>query len=488
VTKPKRPAHRQPRDRDAHPPVPAGPPPLNDAARDAAVRQLANQARRWPDLNPPSWRDDTLTPQDAALAHAIYDAAISRWLTLSALLDRSLAAPMSSLEPRMRAVLLAGAAQLLLLDRVPAYAAINHAAEWAKRRIRPGAAGMVNAVLRRTAALRGDPRPGPASLTDPRAWPRDALPLSDGTWLGLTEPALPEDALARVSAAASVPTSLLTAWAETFTREGALAQALHTLVGPPTIANLTHADPAGPPLAEVPHLAPHDSPQHRVFTGTRDELIGLLESRSDIWVQDSASSAAVSAAAATLGKLGQTPQFILDLCAGQGTKTRQLAAAFPSSRIVATDVDADRLTALSRVFAGHPRVRVAPATGIRHDYLAKADLILLDVPCSNTGVLPRRPEARYRVDAPTTAQIPDLQRQIVADAIALLREKSGETPRGRILYSTCSLEPRENSEIASWACRWHRFNVLATELHAPTGLPGDPAARYSDGSFFALLG
>ncbi len=487
VNKPKRPAQSPPDT------GPASPAPLNDLAREAAIQQLAAQARRWPDLNPPLWRDDLMPPQDAALAHAIYDAAISRWLTLSALLDRSLASPMLSLEPKMRAVFLAGAAQLILLDRIPAYAAINHAAEWAKQRIRPGAAGMVNAVLRKVAALRGESRPAPtrADLYAPERWPLDALPLADGTWLGLTEPALPPESLARVAAATSLPQSLLKGWAEGSGgvgsgRETAVRLALHTLVSAPTIFNVTYSDRAVP-LPGVPALEPHASSNHRVFAGTRDDLVALLGSRRDVWVQDPASSRAVAAAAETLTSLGP-PKLILDLCAGQGTKTRQLAAAFPEAEIVATDVDGDRLATLNRVFGRHPRVRPIPMPTIRREFIGKADLILLDVPCSNTGVLPRRPEARYRVDAPTSAQIPDLQRQIVADSIPLLTGATGSGPRGRILYSTCSLEARENSEIADWACRWHRFKILRSEQHPPSAQPGDPPARYTDGSFFALLG
>jgi 16S rRNA (cytosine967-C5)-methyltransferase len=479
VTKPKRPA--QPAA-----PHPASS-PLDDAARDAAIFQIAFQAKRWPDLNPPTWRDELLTPQDAALAHAIYDAAVTRWLTLSALLDRSLASPMLTLEPKMRAVLLAGAAQLVFFDRVPAHAAINQAVEWAKKRIRPGAAGMVNAVLRKVAALRGEPRPAPPALDDPESWPVDAVPLPDGTWLGLTEPALPADALSRASVAASLPTSLLRGWAASLPegRAGAARLARHTLVSPPTILNVTHADPEVP-LPGVPTLEPHELPRHRVFAGSRDDLVSLLGARRDVWVQDPASSRAI-AASERLATLGP-PQLILDLCAGQGTKTRQLAATFPQARIVATDIDPDRLATLNRVFARHERVGVMPLPEVRREFLGRADLILLDVPCSNTGVLPRRPEARYRVDAPSALTISDLQRQIVADAIPLLVGAAGGAPRGRILYSTCSLEPRENSEIAHWACRWHRFKILCTELHLPRALPGDPPAKYTDGSFFALLG
>jgi 16S rRNA (cytosine967-C5)-methyltransferase len=114
----------------------------------------------------------------------------------------------------------------------------------------------------------------------------------------------------------------------------------------------------------------------------------------------------------------------------------------------------------------------------------KADLILLDVPCTNTGVLARRIEAKYRCDDDQLNRLVGIQKQIIADSIALLRSR----PRGRILYSTCSLEPEENQAQVDWAARWHTFKVLAFESHAPAGIPGGHASAYSDGSFWALLG
>jgi 16S rRNA (cytosine967-C5)-methyltransferase len=189
------------------------------------------------------------------------------------------------------------------------------------------------------------------------------------------------------------------------------------------------------------------------------------------------------------------PEVVLDLCAGQGTKTRQLAATFPGARVVATDVDRARFATLERVFreygagdgagggAGGGRVEVLAPAEVMERYRGKADLVLLDVPCSNTGVLARRAEARYRCGPEQMKRLVDVQRQIVADAIPLLRESA----RGRILYSTCSVEPEENNLQVAWAAKWHRFRVEKQELLLPAGRPGGPASGYHDGSFFTLM-
>src|SRR5690606_20253861 len=114
-------------------------PPLGDAARDTVFRRLARQAHRFPELDVRPFEPANLSTRDAAFAHAIEDVVVRRWLTLEHLLSTHLTQPFGELEPRVRAALLAGSAQLLFLDSVPVHAAINHAVEWAKQRIRPGA-------------------------------------------------------------------------------------------------------------------------------------------------------------------------------------------------------------------------------------------------------------------------------------------------------------------------------------------------------------
>ncbi|MEC9373365.1 MAG: hypothetical protein VYC34_05945, partial [Planctomycetota bacterium] len=116
---------------------------------------------------------------------------------------------------------------------------------------------------------------------------------------------------------------------------------------------------------------------------------------------------------------------------------------------------------------------------------ARADLILLDVPCSNTGVLARRIHARYRVSPERTASLVQTQRQIIADALRL-RSPSAEA-RGGILYSTCSLDVEENEKQAEWAAHWHAFSKKREHRRAPAGGPGEPAHRYSDGAYAVLL-
>lgn len=467
---------------------PAAKPPLGDLPRDIAFRAVARQARIWPQLDlaaldsrvsggaqtaPPA----PMSHLDEAFAHAIYDTVIRRWLTLAHLVGKHLTQDFAGLEPRMRAALLCGAAQIIFLDRVPAHAAINHAVEWAKRMIRPGAAGMVNAVLRKVAALKS-PDNHPAAASD---WETtDCLPLPDGHAVPLLADTMPTDPLERLGVITSHPLPLLQHWSRAQTPDAVHRRALHSITDPPTILNLRHASAYTIAAIDPAHLQPHRLEGHAVFTGPHAALASLLESHADIWAQDPASSGAIRSIAFL------RPRRIIDLCAGLGTKTRQLAFTFPDAEIVATDVDRTRFATLSRTLSrlACDRIHVEPMDKVRMRF-GWADLVVLDVPCSNTGVLARRPEASYRFSPDALKSLAATQRQIIADAIPLLTDSPDS--RGSILYATCSLEPEENAEIVKWAARWHRFTGREQRVVEPTGLPGGTAAEYHDGAFSVHL-
>lgn len=416
---------------------------------------------------------DHLDPRDAALAHAIYDAAMRRWITLEWLLNHFLDSPLTSMEPSLQGVLLSGAAQLAFFDRVPVHSAIDETVELSKSLVRPGAAGITNAVLRRVADSLGDRTADPTEGDHPT----DRLPLSDGGAVMLQGLSLPDEWRARLGIATSTPAWLLRRWAMRRPRNALRTLAMHGLIAAPTILNTRHA---ASPVPDT--LSAHARNGSHCFHGSREQLAALLSSRTDIWVQDPSSQRPIVEAAA---RLDQPPSLILDLCAGQGTKTRQLAATFPKARIVASDTDDRRLRTLTDTFAGSEQVEVIAPSQVLLKYHGKADLILLDVPCTNTGVLSRRVEAKYRCDDAQLKRLTDLQRQIIADSIPLLRSRPS---RGRILYSTCSLEPEENQAQADWASRWHPFRIAGFDGVDPTGTPGGPACDYTDGSFWALLG
>lgn len=149
-----------------------------------------------------------------------------------------------------------------------------------------------------------------------------------------------------------------------------------------------------------------------------------------------------------------SPKRILDCCAAPGGKTAVLAVRHPDAEIVAVDVSEKRLSALrkrlDRESATAPVKTVmadmtAPQTSSQTDPLlaAEFDLILCDAPCSGTGTLARNPEIRHRLRPSDLPRQAERQRAILITALGLL------APGGRLVYSTCSLEPEENEAVVS---------------------------------------
>jgi 16S rRNA (cytosine967-C5)-methyltransferase len=133
---------------------------------------------------------------------------------------------------------------------------------------------------------------------------------------------------------------------------------------------------------------------------------------------------------------------ILDCCAAPGGKTLILAERNPETRIVACEVSEPRLDALrERLSALGDRVECRLADATQLPFEAEFDLVLADVPCSGTGTLGRNPEVRHRLTPEDFTRQADRQKEILASALSAAR------PGGRVVYSTCSLEPEENEQV-----------------------------------------
>ena len=449
--------------------MPETAPRRSNTARELVTARVTKRTREFPQLFPNPLRTDGLDPRDVALANAIDQAVARRWLTLVTVIRSVVSRPWDRLEPQVQGSLLVGAAQILLLDRIPDHAVINDAVDWTKSR-RPKAAAIVNAVLRRIAEINPEVNTGTAEKDPGSFFARDELPLHDGRVVKLRKPVFDEDPLRRIAEQTSHPVELLKRWVERDGFDRAARLAVHSLVHPPII--LTGADlpqnlPAG-------HCTPHEEPGFVVFDGDRSELVPLLAGGTSRRVQDPASAAAVAATAELV------PNLIVELCAGKGTQTRQLAEVHPQALIIATDANPRKRAVLREAFHGHDRIRiVGPDQLLEH--AGRADLVVVDAPCSNTGVLARRVEARYRCTPDTLSSLVDLQRQVLVEAIRL------RAPDGQILYCTCSIEPEENRRQIEWLKKWHRAETRREVRLPPTGEPGGPPTRYRDGGYFAIL-
>jgi len=147
--------------------------------------------------------------------------------------------------------------------------------------------------------------------------------------------------------------------------------------------------------------------------------------------------------------VGRKAPLVVDLCAGAGGKTLAIAARLGNhGRIVATDIDDKKLEELRRR-ARRGRVSNAQAVHLEGgawpaalDALrGKADVVLVDAPCSGIGSLRRNPEARWRLRESDLAGFAAKQREILANATNLL------APGGRLVYGTCTLLRSENADV-----------------------------------------
>ncbi len=175
---------------------------------------------------------------------------------------------------------------------------------------------------------------------------------------------------------------------------------------------------------------------------------------------------------------------ILDLCAAPGVKTTQLAEATgDSATVVATDIDSGRLEMVKEntTRLGISSVEIVPYEKILNSecsiHNSKFDCILLDVPCSNTGVLAKRIEARYRVSPKAIQGLVRTQGELLRAAAAMVK------PRGRICYSTCSIQKDENGDlVVGFLKESHAFKLEFEKLVLPSAEAFD-----HDGGYMAII-
>jgi len=204
------------------------------------------------------------------------------------------------------------------------------------------------------------------------------------------------------------------------------------------------------------------SPLALTFT-SRTNVFALKAFKQGLFeVQDEGSQLIAEACGVRPGQL------VVDACAGAGGKTLALAAQMENKgRLVACDRDGRRLLELKQrarrdgVHNWEPRSVAEGASGAARiaDLLGKADVVLIDAPCSGLGALRRNPDARWRLDEAEVDTFPPRQKEIVERYAALVR------PGGRLVYATCSINQRENEEV--------RAHFLATHSEFEPIAPGE---------------
>ncbi len=419
-----------------------------------------------------------LDPRDCALATQLATGVVRHRRTLRLFIShlRGAKKHARTIQPEILRILELGAFQLLLLDRVPAYAAVNEAVDAARGTARPGrdtkVAGFVNGVLRNLQRLivGHEPAGSPAP---------DALPHPDGGVVRLAEAVLPDPAdgaAAFLGAAYSYPDWLVVRWVEAFGDE-AEAVCRWQNRRPDVFARVNPRRHTAEALLaalreEAPGVAAGPRPGTLDVSALPADRLQRLVEAGEMTVQDPSAMAAVEALAPRPGET------VLDLCAAPGTKTTQIVEATGDrGRVVASDKTEEKLDALRRTVAARGIESATVCLGddvAAHAPAGGFDAVLVDAPCSNTGVLARRVEARWRLRPDDAEDLAALQRRLLERAVTLVR------PGGRLVYSTCSLLPEENDGLLAAFLEGREGWVLADRALI---LPGPD----HDGAFWARL-
>ena len=436
-------------------------------AREAALLTLNACHRQG------GWSDGVLKKQlaaakldsrDAALATQLCFGVLQNQLLLDFYLSQFSNIALSRMEGKVLQALRLGAYQMLFLDRIPHSAAVNCSVEMTKRLCKnPRAAGMVNGILRSVERN------------------LDHLPAIPNT-----------DPVSYLSILYSHPEWLVKEFCMTFgTEEGAKLLAADNHQPPMTVMVNTlrgTAEQVAQRLTEQRvEVTPHPWLADCLVLSKTGDLEGLEAFREGLfYVQDPASRLAVEAAEVRPGMR------VLDCCAAPGGKSFAAGIAMKNEgELISCDIHPHKKKLLQ---AGADRLGLSllhPMTAdgkvFRPEWEGAFDRVLVDAPCSGLGVIRKKPDIRYKDPEPLKG-LPEVQRAILDNASRYVR------PGGILLYSTCTLLPRENEEVVRWFLEGHKdFKAEAFTLPGPVGTAADglvtllPHRHGTDGFFICRM-
>ncbi|HET7574785.1 MAG TPA: 16S rRNA (cytosine(967)-C(5))-methyltransferase RsmB [Solirubrobacterales bacterium] len=360
-----------------------------------------------------------LAGRERAQAQRLAYGAVQRRGTIDAALDRLVDRPLRDLDSPVLTCLRLGMYELLFADATPDHAAVDQAVELVKVAGAGHASGFVNAVLRRASrereALAG------SLLGDDSTPEAAAIAHSAPLWLARMwwEELGPEEAR-----------SLLAACNEP--QEPAFR--VNTLLTDreATVAKLREAGvEASPASGEWPLAAA----EMIVVEGQTGEIVPELIAAGELTPQSRGSAAVVEVLDPQPG------EHVLDLCAGPGIKTGQIAARMGDrGEVISVESDPDRA---AEVADQARRLNLRSVTVIEADAAKPGmapgfDRVLLDAPCSDLGALASRPDARWRKSPAIIDRLVEVQAELLTRAREALR------PGGTLVYSTCTISAREN--------------------------------------------
>ncbi len=400
-----------------------------------------------------------LTDTDAALVSALVYGVLERSITLDYALSRHLKQPIKKLKPQVLTALRLGTYQLLFMDRIPASAAVNESVALVRNSGCAFAAGLTNAVL--------------------RAISREDLILPDES-----------DRELYLSVKYSFPPWLVRLWRDGYGYDNAEGIMAACVGRPPLTVRVNTLRTNVPQLKQLltrEGVEAEDAPCENALNLGKCGSVEKLKSFQEglFHVQDAASQLC---AAALDPQPGDT---VLDLCSAPGGKAFTAAQRMnDTGRIICCDIHSHRL-ALIKQGANRLGLRSVDVAlndaSVFHDKLPMAQRVLCDVPCSGLGIIRRKPEIRFKNPAEID-NLPELQYNILNCSANYVQRG------GRLVYSTCALNPAENEAVARRFLREHGdFSAVEPTVGREKSFMRDhtltltPHMDQTDGFFIAVF-
>ncbi len=361
--------------------------------------------------------DNPLSPQDKSLIMEIVYGVLRHRRRLDWIIEARAGRKIETIDPYARNILRMGTYQVLFLDRIPEWAAVNESVELAKLYGHSGIAGFVNGVLRNI--IRN----------------KDAL----------TYPSIEDNPILHISVVYSHPEWLVRRWVKSFGIDETISlckanneippltlrtnsllisreELLYALREEVEDAEATNLSPYGIRIKGFPHITELQS-YKKGFFQVQDEGAQLIAPMLD-------------------PKAGER---VLDACAGPGGKATHIAEIMGNNgEIIALDMDDGKLKLLRENIErlGIKIIKITKADATQDlSHLGTFDRILLDAPCSGLGVLRRHPEGKWRKTEGIIKEFQRIQSAMLKSVSPLLKQG------GKMVYCTCSTEPEEGEYV-----------------------------------------
>lgn len=381
-----------------------------------------------------------LDSRDRAFMKRLAEGSIERQIELDYYLDHISSLPVRKMKPLIRCLLRMSAYQIVYMDAVPDSAVCNEAVKLAEKRGFRNLKGFVNGVLRNLSKQ------------------KEMLPLPDGK----------REPVTFLSVQYSMPVWLVELWLSRYGREvteNMLAGLLR--IHPMSLRfstqlsdqereveekRLRQSGVEVTPNSYLPYVCSIEHGEDiRMLPGFEEGLFTI---------QDVSSALAVEAA-----QIRET-DFVMDICAAPGGKS--ILAAEKAQQVLARDISGLKTDVIkqnvSRMGVGNLEVQVFDATEFDENYAEKADVVLMDVPCSGLGVIGKKRDIKYHVTPEGIRSLTELQRRIVDNSWRYVK------PGGTLLYSTCTIHPLENEAMVKYISEQLPFEPVSLEEALPPAL------------------